>query len=110
MTAAFYRTARIPISATGLVLIIIATSTAIRLWLGANLELHFDEAYYWYWSKNLQLAYFDHPPAVAWLIRAGTAIFGASELGVRITGQICILIALWSSTMRRAACFRLMPH
>lgn len=26
-----------------------------------------DESYYWFWGQNLQLSYFDHPPAVAWL-------------------------------------------
>ena len=30
-----------------------------------------DEAYYWVWSKNLQLSYYDHPPAVAWLFYLG---------------------------------------
>lgn len=29
----------------------------------------FDEAYYWVWAQNLQWSYFDHPPAVAWLIK-----------------------------------------
>ncbi len=25
-----------------------------------------DEAYYWLWSKNVALSYFDHPPLIAW--------------------------------------------
>ena len=25
-----------------------------------------DEAYYWLWSKNIALSYFDHPPLIAW--------------------------------------------
>ena len=25
-----------------------------------------DEAYYWLWSKNIALSYFDHPPLVSW--------------------------------------------
>ena len=25
-----------------------------------------DEAYYWLWSKNISLSYFDHPPLVSW--------------------------------------------
>ncbi len=65
--------------------------TVLRLVLAAHLELHFDEAYYWYWSRNLQLSYFDHPPAVAWFIRAGTAIFGNTELGVRLFGQLSVM-------------------
>jgi len=42
-----------------------------------------DEAYYWVYSKFPAWGYFDHPPMIAMLIKAGTAIF-AGELGVRI--------------------------
>ena len=26
-----------------------------------------DEAYYWLWSRNIALSYFDHPPFSAWV-------------------------------------------
>jgi len=42
------------------------------------------EAYYWTWSQNLDLSYFDHPPAVAYVIRAGTGLFGDNPYGTRI--------------------------
>ncbi|WP_161998219.1 ArnT family glycosyltransferase [Silvanigrella paludirubra] len=32
------------------------------------------EAYYWDWSRNLSLSYFDHPGAVAWICRLGIFI------------------------------------
>ncbi|HSB92892.1 MAG TPA: glycosyltransferase family 39 protein, partial [Flavitalea sp.] len=41
-----------------------------------------DEAYYWIYSKFPAWGYFDHPPMIAMLIKAGTAIFNG-ELGVR---------------------------
>ena len=53
--------------------------------------LTFDEAYYWMWSKNLAGGYYDHPPMVALVIRAGTLIAGDTELGVRL---VSILLAL----------------
>ncbi|MCX6127420.1 MAG: 2-amino-4-hydroxy-6-hydroxymethyldihydropteridine diphosphokinase [Proteobacteria bacterium] len=31
-----------------------------------------DEAYYWDWSRDLQISYFDHPPMVAWIGWLGT--------------------------------------
>lgn len=93
MTAVTFGVARAPISAAWPAFAAIAVFTAIRLFLAAHIELHFDEAYYWYWSKNLQLAYFDHPPAVAWFIRAGTSLFGDTELGVRFFGQLCVLVS-----------------
>jgi 4-amino-4-deoxy-L-arabinose transferase-like glycosyltransferase len=93
MTSATYGAASAPIREAWLVIAAVAALTAIRLCLAAHLELHFDEAYYWYWSKNLQFAYYDHPPAVAWLIHAGTSLFGDSELGVRLPGQLCVLFS-----------------
>ena len=57
---------------------------ALRLVAAAWTPLTFDEAYYWMWSKNLAGGYYDHPPAVAYVIRAGTMIAGDTELGVRL--------------------------
>src|ERR1700712_3341977 len=64
---------------------------ALRLVAAAWTPLTFDEAYYWMWSKHLAGGYYDHPPAVAYVIRAGTMIAGDTELGVRL---VSILLAL----------------
>ncbi|MBX7241228.1 MAG: glycosyltransferase family 39 protein [Bacteroidia bacterium] len=45
-------------------------------------ELFHDEAYYWFYSRNLALGYHDHPPAIALMIKAGYSLF-PNELGVR---------------------------
>jgi len=55
----------------------------LRLVFLAPVELLPWEAYYWNYSQHLAYGYLDHPPMVAWLIRAGTAVFGTSEFGVR---------------------------
>ncbi len=47
-----------------------------------------DEAYYWVWSRALAPGYLDHPPMVALWIRAGTALMGETELGVRLLAPI----------------------
>ena len=52
-----------------------------------------DEAYYWQWSRQLAAGYFDHPPAIALLIRAWTAVFGNTTLGVRAAAAFAALIA-----------------
>jgi len=44
---------------------------AVKLVLAAVLPLSLDESYYWVWSHNLQLSYFDHPPLVSWLYLLG---------------------------------------
>lgn len=65
------------------------TISLILIWMIVNLlqaittELANDEAYYWMYSRNLDYGFFDHPPAIAVLIKIGYSIF-QSELGVRI--------------------------
>jgi 4-amino-4-deoxy-L-arabinose transferase-like glycosyltransferase len=73
----------------------------LRLAAAAWTPLTFDEAYYWMWSKHLAFGYYDHPPMVAFVIRAGTVIAGDTELGVRL---VSILLALpMSFALFRAA-------
>src|SRR5882724_1366061 len=69
----------------------VAALVALRLVAAAWTPLTFDEAYYWMWSKHLAFGYYDHPPMVALVIRAGTLIAGDTELGVRL---VSILLAL----------------
>ena len=72
---------------------ILAGSTAIRLLLGALVPLFPDETYYWDWSRRLSAGYFDHPPLIAVLVRAGTLVLGDTPLGVRLfailAGTLC---------------------
>ena len=72
---------------------------AAQTLVARRLELTFDEAYYTLWSRSLSFGYLDHPPMVAFLIRASTALFGGSEIGVRalsllVVGAMPALIAL----------------
>ncbi len=53
-----------------------------------------DETYYWEWSRRLAGGYFDHPPAIALAIRAGTAVFGDSAFGIRVVPVLLGLIAV----------------
>jgi hypothetical protein len=61
----------------------------LAIWLVFNLlqslftELFNDEAYYYFYSRDLAWGYYDHPPVIALLIRAGYSIFH-NELGVRL--------------------------
>jgi hypothetical protein len=67
----------------------------LRLIAGALLPLSADEAYYWLWSRHLAAGYFDHPPAIAFLIRAGTLLFGDTAFGVRAAGIALSFAASW---------------
>lgn len=62
--------------------------------------LNNDEAYYWMYSKYLAWGYFDHPPMIALMIRAGYYLIH-NELGVRLVIVISQLLAfkiIWELT------------
>src|SRR5271163_3597235 len=64
-------------------ILVIALTTAFRLFFCTWLPILPDEAYYFQWSRHLDASYFSKGPAVAYTIAAGTAIWGANNLGVR---------------------------
>ena len=74
---------------------LVALLLVLRAVMAALLPLSADEAYYWLWSKHLAAGYYDHPPMIAWLIRAGTSLFGDTPLGVRLMGVVLSLPASW---------------
>ena len=46
-------------------------------------ELFFDEAQYWFWSRELAFGYYSKPPLIAWIIRGATQLCGQSEACIR---------------------------
>jgi len=73
--------------------------TALRVWAAAVFPLQGTEAYYWMWSQHLALGYYDHPPLLAWAIRACTDIFGRTEFAVRLPsllgGTVGTVLVWW---------------
>ena len=63
--------------------IFVLSLTLLRFSLLGATDLSGDEAYYWMWSQHLAPAYFSKGPGIAFAISASTAIFGATEFGVR---------------------------
>ena len=76
----------------------------LRAVYGLTVQLTPQEAYYWLYGQHLALGYLDHPPMIAWLIRAGTQLWGNHEGAVRIFSQLCwpIAAACMYSLARRA--------
>ncbi len=70
------------------------------------MELTSDEGYYWFYAQHLQWGYYDHPPMIALLIKAGTAIL-PGELGVRFfnvvlsTGGLALFFSLLSDAAKQ---------
>jgi len=83
---------------TRIIAVSLAVLIVVRGIVAGVTPLAFDEAYYWQWSKNLAWGYYDHPPLIAFIIRAGTAIFGDTSFGVRFVPlllSILATIAVW---------------
>jgi len=79
---------------------LILVPTLLRLWFVATGQLGLvqDEAQYWDWTRHLQLTYYSKGPLIAWIIALFTAIFGNTELGVRmgsIVGAALFPLLLW---------------
>jgi dolichol-phosphate mannosyltransferase len=67
----------------------------LRFASAAVMDLSPQETYYWNYSIHPDLSYLDHPPMVAWVIRAGTLLLGKSEIGVRIGGLWLVVVSTW---------------
>jgi 4-amino-4-deoxy-L-arabinose transferase-like glycosyltransferase len=66
----------------------------LKLVLAYFLPLLPDEAYYWVWSHNLQLSYYDHPAMIAWLIKLGH-VFEPYQNAIRFPAVIFLHLSLF---------------
>ncbi len=72
-------------------IILIVAATLYHLVVSSLIGLGDNEAYYWMWSKYLDLSYFDHPPMVAYIIALTTKIGGDSTFFVRLGNTFLFL-------------------
>ena len=85
---------RLPSSRRSLLLLVVAL-TAVRLAAAGHIHLTEDESYYRLWAQHLQFGYLDHPPMIAWWIRAGETLFGDTPLGVRVAAVLASGVSSW---------------
>ncbi len=78
-----------PTSSAYLLILFLAIFSTIY---NAFLPLHGDEAYYWMWSKHIQMGYYDHPPMIAFMIYL-TNFISQSEWGVRLVNVFSMSIS-----------------
>lgn len=67
----------------------------VNLIFNAIFQLHYDESYYWAWSQNLSLSYYDHPPMLAYMIWVSNH-FGHSEFWVRLPALVTLAITVFT--------------
>jgi 4-amino-4-deoxy-L-arabinose transferase-like glycosyltransferase len=82
-------------SLTRSALLLIGALTLFRLFYGAQLGLAWDEAYYWQWSRHLDLSYYDQGPGIAYCIKLGTLIAGHTHLGIRLVPIVFAALGSW---------------
>ncbi len=73
-------------------ILIMGLAVAYHLVIIGSIGLGDNEAYYWTWSKHLDLSYYDHPAMVAYLIKLGTMLFGDNPFGVRVTTAVLFFL------------------
>lgn len=81
----------------------IAILAVFKLIIIALIPITPQEAYYWYYSQNPDLSYFDHPPMAAYSIWFGTTLFGNTIFGVKFMAVVWSLltnILLYKITVR----------
>lgn len=81
----------------GAVILVVLALALLRVTMAAETDFVADEAYYTFWSLHLSPGYFDHPPAIAWLIALGRLVT-ESSLGARLAAlasPLLISLALY---------------
>src|SRR4051794_13538059 len=74
--------------------IILGTLFLLNLIQSRYTELLDDESYYWAYSRFPAWGYFDHPPMIAIMIRAGYFLF-KNEFGVRFLSVLFSILSLY---------------
>lgn len=90
------------LSARRAVLLIIAGSTLVRLWLAAVTGLGFDESYMVGNARQFLAGYVDHPPLHVWMVWAATHLAG-SEAPIVVRLPFILLFAGSTWLMYRLA-------
>ena len=80
---------------------------AVRLAFTPTFELVPQEAYYFLYAQHPALSYFDHPPAIAWLITPFAALLGKTALAPRLA---CWLATLGTGLAFAALARRTLPR
>ncbi|SCC36974.1 Dolichyl-phosphate-mannose-protein mannosyltransferase [Chitinophaga costaii] len=62
--------------------------TVLRLAFVPLMGMMPQDAYYFFYSQHLSLSYFDHPPAVAWMLRIFTTVFGRHVFALKLADTV----------------------
>ena len=77
---------------TKLVIIYIFAIGVFNIFYNISFPLHYDEVYYWWISKHLDLSFFDIPTMLPYMIKLAT-LFGDESWQIRLVGVFCISVS-----------------
>src|SRR4051794_14490559 len=83
-------------AAVTLIVAVLVARVIYLFWL-SPWELLGDEAYYWEWSRHLDLCYYEKGPGLAYLVAASVRLLGVSEGAVRLPMAVCSALAAWAA-------------
>ncbi|WP_212006193.1 glycosyltransferase family 39 protein [Chitinophaga sp. HK235] len=92
------------ISANKWLALAICVVTVLRLSFIELMGLMPQDAYYYFYGQHLALSYFDHPPAIAYILRLFTTVLGRHAYVIKLADTVvtaCMLLAFY----RLATCF-----
>ncbi|MFC1501231.1 glycosyltransferase family 39 protein [Elusimicrobiota bacterium] len=67
-------------------------TAVVRLFTIGRIGLTGDEAHYWTYFQYPNLSYYDHPPAIGYIIGIFTSIFGNNEFAVRLPAVLLFFL------------------
>ncbi len=70
----------------------------LRILFTAIMGLMPQDVYYLIYSQNLELSYFDHPPAIAYMLKLFTSIFGETAFAIKFASLVvtsCTIISFY---------------
>ncbi len=67
----------------------------LRLAFTLQMGLMPQDAYYYLYSENLALSYFDHPPMIAYFLGITSFLFGKSEFVIKLTDLFASLLTIF---------------
>jgi 4-amino-4-deoxy-L-arabinose transferase-like glycosyltransferase len=74
----------------------------IKIFVSYWVPMSADEAYYWIWSLNPQLSYYDHPPLISWILSIGNVLRDIHPFLIRFPGILLghLTLLVWLEIFR----------
>lgn len=79
-----------------LLIIAVTIILLLRLFFIGIMGLMPQDAYYYFYSQHPALSYYDHPPAIAWVLGFFTSVFGEHVYAIKLADSIVTLFSVLS--------------